>query len=293
MMLLSGASARINGVGVDSTIDNDQEHNRKLQQKEAWEPFTEDESYPSQTSWFGEGQSRKKNGPISTVFCRRNKHCTQIQLKANLPDLNGIPASEQVMFKDGGYWSKWFGNDDAMAASCGSNDFVVTGIQCRNEKCKEMRLRCSQLRQKRYQVNRSFITSTRWTTQTSGKAQCETGSYVVGMQCKGRGGENACSRLRLECAKVEFNTVVLEESLPLFDEYSSESNDENKSKKKPKLPMCSDKVPDNKLIWADADGYTCDEYELYDFCGSYGHMYQMDQLTANTACCACGGGNRR
>ena len=201
------------------------------------------------------------------------------------------------MFKNDGYWSKWFGNDDAMSDSCGSNDWVVTGVQCRNEKCKEMRLRCSQLRQNRYQINRSFITSTRWTTTTSGKAQCESGYYVVGMECKGRGGENACSRIRLECAKVQYNTVVLEESLPLFDEYASETNNENskksKSVKKPKTPKCSDVIPENKVRWADKDGYTCDEYELYDFCDSYGDMYQMDRLTANTACCACGGGNMR
>ena len=62
---------------------------------------------------------------------------------------------------------------------------------------------------------------------------------------------------------------------------------------------CSDiKVPDpsnpSELIdWYDSYGatYNCGYYEEYDYCKDWGDGYTNFGMTANDACCACGGGN--
>jgi hypothetical protein len=46
----------------------------------------------------------------------------------------------------------------------------------------------------------------------------------------------------------------------------------------------------NILRWVDSDGDGCDSYARNNWCSRYGNGYFNNHHTANTACCACGGG---
>ncbi len=51
----------------------------------------------------------------------------------------------------------------------------------------------------------------------------------------------------------------------------------------------------NNVEWYDQNGNGCDWYELYDdlTCPKYGHFTNDDDITANDACCYCGGGDHK
>ena len=55
--------------------------------------------------------------------------------------------------------------------------------------------------------------------------------------------------------------------------------------------ICEDTHP----YWHDADGeaYTCEWYKIGSRCNEYGHGHSNFGLTANQACCSCGGGTLR
>ena len=56
---------------------------------------------------------------------------------------------------------------------------------------------------------------------------------------------------------------------------------------------CTDKTVNDSLndgLWYDLYGYSCSSYEFYDRCTTRGHMYENYGMTANEACCVCGGG---
>ena len=48
----------------------------------------------------------------------------------------------------------------------------------------------------------------------------------------------------------------------------------------------------NDVPWFDYYVNTCEWYEFEDKCSSQGHMYENHGMTANEACCICGGGFR-
>ncbi|CAK0904311.1 unnamed protein product [Prorocentrum cordatum] len=56
--------------------------------------------------------------------------------------------------------------------------------------------------------------------------------------------------------------------------------------------QCRDFVPAGESFWHDSDGhcYHCDWYAVGNRCKEHGHAYEKFGHTANTACCACGGG---
>ena len=57
--------------------------------------------------------------------------------------------------------------------------------------------------------------------------------------------------------------------------------------------VCSD-VMVNGAPWFDADEgrFTCSDYEAEEICETDGKMFRNFGHTANTACCACGGGQK-
>jgi hypothetical protein len=59
----------------------------------------------------------------------------------------------------------------------------------------------------------------------------------------------------------------------------------------PKVSVCNDVLIDG-MAWFDGDAaeYTCYDYKMEDLCVADGDFYTNAGHTANTACCACGGG---
>ena len=70
------------------------------------------------------------------------------------------------------------------------------------------------------------------------------------------------------------------------------------AKSAPQAPLASNTIPEgcydlsvNGAPWADSEGYTCAKYIEEDgWCSAYGDDYENDGLTADEACCVCGGG---
>ena len=58
----------------------------------------------------------------------------------------------------------------------------------------------------------------------------------------------------------------------------------------PKAP-CKDKTLADSVTWTDSDGYTCSEYHTGNQCVAYG-SYVNAGMSANEACCTCGGGEQ-
>merc|ERR1719270_2778207 len=58
------------------------------------------------------------------------------------------------------------------------------------------------------------------------------------------------------------------------------------------LSGCEDHTFKKKEKWHDSDGskYDCQWYSKDNNCENYGDGYENEGLTANKACCACGGG---
>ena len=194
-------------------------------------------------------------GPISKVRCK-DRHCGSLSLESYLP----IAEKQDNIFEGRPIWTKWFSTtSDHSRAEC-PGDFLVNQVQCRGKYCKEVRLSCRRLRN-------GFLTERRASSSTQG-GQCQDGSFVKGMICRGTG--DLCRRKEVFCAQVKYNKSGRD------------------------LNCNYDLMVKRNKKWTDVNGHGCDWYALQNRCRRLGHVSKSKnfELVANNACCVCGGGQR-
>ena len=230
------------------------------------------------TTFFGKGEGREVEGPISAILCKKNG-CPKISLQSNPPDLpDDVVGDKDQTVAIGG--DEFLPNLTDGKEICPSNK-IITEVQCKRRNCGSLRLRCSALNSKLYEIGSSTVT-TNWTS--GGLTKCPKTYFMVGMECDADGGV-FCNRLRLICSKIRFKAKKPGCGLvdPPTNEPPTPSN--------PPSPQCKDKTLHGQQ-WTDRDGIYCRDYAARSgWCQKYGDGYR-NTYTANEACCACGGGRQ-
>ena len=218
---------------------------------------------------FGSPLSEEVNGPIAALFCKGGRDCPKIMLQSFAPDLPGVAADQRITTSNG----RWLPGLSYGSKACNADE-IVTGLQCKGSNCSRIQMKCSPLNSKLYQRSFGTTLSRESTSGFKRRTRCGKNKYMVGMECSGYG----CSEIQLVCAAVE---VKFPKSGPSCEGI-------------PEPPTtCTDKRMDDGFPWSDSSDYDCNYYSQYqNQCASYGHMYR-NVYTANEACCACGGGDRR
>lgn len=217
------------------------------------------------------------NGPIPALFCKGGRDCPKIKLQSFVPNLPGVEDDQRITTSNG----SWLSPISYGSVAC-NTDEIVTGVECKGQNCRQIRIKCSPLNSKLYRRDFSTSLSDESTSSFNKRTRCGKNKYMVGMECTGKG----CSEIRLVCAAIE---VKLKVSGPNCEE-EKEIGPPTPTDEPP--TTCTDKTMSDGQPWFDASNYGCFYYSRYNQCGSYGDSYR-NMYTANEACCACGGGDSR
>jgi len=218
---------------------------------------------------FGPYGYEEVNGPIPALFCQGGKNCSKLKLQAFLPDL---PIEGDQTVTKSGAWTSFFSKGKK---TC-ENDEIVTGVECKDKNCGSVRLKCSPLNSKVYKRSNSSKPSTESASSSSIRSRCAKGTYMVGMECKGR----YCSEIRLECAKIEYKNRKEDCTGGLTSPTPAPT------------PICKNKTMSNGQPWSDRDHHQCYDYSKLKWCSKYGGINDYRNIyVASEACCECGGGD--
>lgn len=220
------------------------------------------------TDFFGQGEGRIVDGPISSIA--RNSRGSKISLQSNPPDLPAkLVGNKDQTVAIGG--RVFLPNLTDGSRTCPS-DRIVTEVQCKRRDCGSLRLKCEALNTELYKMD-DRIVETSFTSSNIKIAKCPKSYYMVGMECDAGGG-NSCNSFRLRCAKINFK---IERDCGIGDDV-------------PPPPQCTDLTISGQS-WKDRDNQGCINYTNNSgWCRKYGAGYR-NVYTANEACCSCGGGS--
>ena len=220
--------------------------------------MTLDDGFLEESSFFGSNGGIVTDGPITAIFAR-GPRSAELKIRSLVPDIEEI--NSNFFIRDGEF-SDWFSTNGNINSFICPQERLVSGVECRGDRCNELRIRCSAAVQDFF-IDESFISSTTFggsTRKTKKKVQCAKGFFLQGMSCKSPN----CGRIQLHCARV---SVKAEGGI-----------DEG----------CKDFEG-----WRDYDGNTCDYYSdpkvNENYCNDERYADEFGRL-AKDACCVCGGG---
>ena len=110
--------------------------------------------------------------------------------------------------------------------------------------------------------------------------------------------KNGATYSQVNWGGVEGNTLYIKNVFATMNAESSSEYDYSTiqvyTSATPSSAPPDSKCTDNPQGWYDSDGadYNCQWYALVNNCSNFGNGYANNGITANEACCACGGGNK-